>query len=91
MDKKHFSMKTSEILREQIIDIVEKQISNNDPPETSLTFKRLISLGYEESDVKMLIGQCVSIEIFNVLKHGNTFDQERYVKNLNKLPKEPFE
>ena len=84
-------MKTSEILREQIIEIVEKQISNNDPPETSLTFKRLISSGYKESDVKMLIGQCVSIEIFNVLKHGNTFDQERYVKNLNKLPKEPFE
>jgi hypothetical protein len=84
-------MKTNEILREQIIEIVKNQLRDNDPPETKLTYKRLISMGFTDYDSKRLIGQCVAIELFNIFKHSKPFDEERYIKNLRKLPKEPFD
>lgn len=84
-------MKTNEILKGQIIETVENQIKANDPPETKLTFKRLINLGYTKSESKQLIGQCVAVELFNILKYRKPFDEARYVRNLKKLPKEPFE
>lgn len=84
-------MESNEIVREQIFEIVENQIKNNDPPETNLTFNRLIKGGYNKSDTKKLIAQCIAIEIFDVIKYGNTFDKKRFIKNLKQLPKEPFD
>ena len=82
-------MKSSKILRKQIIEIVENQIKSNDPPETNLTFKRLIKEGYSKSDSKQLIARCVIVEIFDVLENGKVFDEKRFIKNLQQLPKEP--
>jgi hypothetical protein len=38
-----------------------------------------------------MIGQCVAIELFEIIKMGKPFDNDRFIKNLKKLPKEPFE
>jgi hypothetical protein len=84
-------MENNEILKEQIIEIVENQLRDNDPPETNLTYKRLIDLGFNDYDAKQLIGQCVAVELFNIFKHQKPFDEARYIKNLKKLPKEPFD
>jgi hypothetical protein len=84
-------MKPNEIAREQILTIVRNQIKENNPPETKQTYERLKGLGYSDTDSEMLIGQCVSIEVYNILKHKQPFDENRYIKNLNKLPKEPFD
>jgi len=84
-------MKTNKILRDQIFEIVNNQIKDNDPPETNLTFKRLINLGYNDFETKQLIGQCVTVELFDIMKHGKSFNEKRYIKNLKQLPKEPFE
>jgi len=84
-------MKSNEIVREQIIEIVENQIKSNTPPETQQTYLRLKGLGYSDMDSKKLIAQCVAIEIFDIFKHKKPFDEIRYIKNLNKLPNEPFE
>jgi hypothetical protein len=84
-------MKPDEILRNQILEIINNQINSGDPPETNLTFNRLKQMGYSENDAKMMIGQCVSVEIFDVFKHGKPFDDKRYIKNLKNLPKEPFD
>jgi len=84
-------MKPNEILRNQILEIITNQIKSNNPPETNLTLKRLKEMGYSDNDARMLIGQCVSVEIFDVFKHGKPFDEKRYIKNLKNLPKEPFE
>lgn len=84
-------MESNEIVREHIIKIVENQIKDNNPPETKLTFKRLIKEGYDKPDAKKLIAQCVAVELFGVLKHGKEFDNKRFVKNLKQLPKEPFD
>jgi hypothetical protein len=84
-------MKTNLKLRKEIFKIIENQIENNDPPETIKTFDKLKSQGYNDFEVKQLIGQCVAVEIYNVMKFRKPFDKERYIKNLNNLPKEPFE
>ncbi len=84
-------MESNKIVRKQIFEIIEDQIKNNNPPETNLTFNRLIKDGYNKSDTKKLIAQCIAIEIFDVIKYGNTFDEKRFIKNLKQLPKEPFD
>lgn len=84
-------MESNKIMREQIFQIVRNQIKANKPPETKLTYQRLIDLGYTEFESKQLIGQCVAVELFRLLKHREPFNQTRYIKNLRQLPKEPFE
>ena len=84
-------MKVDKELRSQIFEIVENQIKINNPPETKLTYERLSQLGYSDFQVKQMIRQCITVEIFEINKSGNPFNEKRYVSNLNKLPKEPFE
>jgi hypothetical protein len=83
-------MESNEIIREQIFEIIKSQIESNTPPETKQTLKRLIDSGYSDQDARMLIGQCVGVELFSVLKLEKPFNNDRYVSNLKKLPEEPF-
>lgn len=83
-------METNEVLREQIFKIVQNQLRDNKLRETHQTYIRLKSLGYTEYESKQLIGQCVSVEIYKVIKHQKPFDEIRYIKNLTALPKGPF-
>ncbi len=84
-------MQSREFLKKQFLDIVDNQTKANDPPETKQTLNRLKEMGYGDHDARMLIAQCVVVEMFDILKHGRLFDQKRYINNLNRLPKEPFE
>lgn len=84
-------MDTNEKLREQIFDIIENQLRDNDPPETRATYDRLRKLGYDDSNTRQFIGQCLAVELFDVMKHGKPYNKERYLKNLKSLPKEPFD
>ncbi len=84
-------METNLKLRNEIFKIIENQIEANDPPETLKTFKKLKDQGFNDFEVKQLIGQCVAVEIYNVMKFKKPFDKERYIKNLNNLPKESSE
>ncbi|MDT3738828.1 MAG: hypothetical protein RO257_04930 [Candidatus Kapabacteria bacterium] len=84
-------METNEKLREKIFEIIENQLRLNDPPETISTYERLLKQGFDDFQTKQMIGQCVAVEIFNVLKFDKPYDNERYVRSLNILPKEPFD
>lgn len=84
-------MEPNEIMRNQIFKILENQIKSNTPPETKITYDRLRKEGYNDFETKQLLGQCIAVEIFQVAKYGEAYNNERYVKNLKGLPKEPFE
>ena len=84
-------MESNEIVREQIFEIIKNQLKANNPPETKLTFERLKGLGYSELDAKKLIGQCIAVELFNIMKYKKPFDESRYISNLKKLPEKPFD
>ena len=84
-------MESNEIIREQIFEIIKNQVESNTPPETKQTLKRLVDSGYSDQDARMLIGQCVAVELFSILKLEMPFKNDRYVSNLKKLPEEPFD
>jgi hypothetical protein len=83
-------METNKIFRAQLFEIIENQIKNNHPVETNFTYGRLIKMGYTDFETMQLIGQCLSIELLNVMKHKIEFDEKRHAENLKQLPKEPF-
>jgi len=82
-------MKSSKRIREQIFQVISNQMMANDPPETKLAFERLKALGYSDLDTKKLIGQCIAIETYRILKYQVPFDLLRFASHLNKLPEEP--
>jgi len=84
-------MKTNKVLQQQIFEIIDNQIKSGKPPETKRTFDRLVKSGYSTTDAKKYIGQCVAVELFNIMNQQQPFDEKRYVQNLLNLPKEPFD
>lgn len=84
-------METNEILRNQIFEIIKNQFKDNNPPETKITLGRLRDQGFDDSQARQMIGQCISVELFQIMKTSEPYNNARYIKNLEKLPKEPFE
>lgn len=80
---------SEDILMEECLSIIENQIVNNEPKETKKTLNRLIFEGYEKEEAKLMLANCIAVEIFDVIKNGKTFNQLRYALNLSNLPKEP--
>jgi hypothetical protein len=78
-------------LHAAIMEVVENQIRNNDPPQTEQTFKRLMAAGHSEKEAKRLIACVVSAEIFDVLKKQELFNLDRFVKALDRLPAMPWD
>lgn len=74
-----------------VIEAVENQLEDNDPPETKETLERLISEGETRENALRHIACALAIEIFGALKHRQPFDLQRYQNNLKALPEEPSE
>ena len=72
--------------QETLLEVVDNQIQENDPPEIRVTLHRLIKEGYSEIDAKKLIAGVVVKEIHGMLKEKETYNQERYIKALKALP-----
>ena len=84
-------METNEILRNAIFEIIKNQLKDNNPPETKITYDRLRNQGFDDSQTRQMIGQCISVELFQIMKTSEPYNNTRYIKNLKKLPKEPFD
>jgi hypothetical protein len=78
-------------LREAILEVINQQMKNNDPPETKLAFARLREEGFSEEETLKLIGYVVASEVFTVLKENRRYDKGKYISALNALPKLPWE
>ena len=72
-------------LKKMIIEVVENQLRDNDPPITRITLNRLIGLGYSNERAKEMIGAIVVEEIFDVLKKQEEFDLNRFTEKLSDL------
>jgi len=91
MAKKPKHEESNPRLRAAFLEVVDNQLKANDPPETRQTLDRLITQGIAQEDAKIYISQAVCFEVFNLLKHNKPSDQTRYIRNLQRLPKEPTE
>jgi hypothetical protein len=76
---------------EAIIEVVENQLRDNQPPETKETLERLISMGETRENAMRYIASVLSVELFEVLKSKKPYDEKRYIKNLKALPKLPYD
>jgi len=76
---------------EAIVEAVENQLKENKPPETKHTLDRLIAMGESRENAIRYISCALSVEIFEALKNETPYDEERYLSNLNALPKLPYE
>jgi len=82
--------KYNPILKQEILEIVTKQLEANDPPQTKEALKRLIAEGHSEQKAREMIGTVVSIHIYDVLKNQKYFDNAEYIEDLKNLPQLPF-
>ena len=76
-------------LKAAVMEVVENQLRHRDPPETKVTFDRLLAEGHDEDEARRLIGCVVVSEIFDIMKKNEPFDAKRYAQALARLPRLP--
>ncbi len=81
--------RASRKLNKAILEVVDNQIRDCNPPATKETFDRLVGDGLARDEARRLIGCVVASEIFKILKHLKPYNEDRYVKALRKLPELP--
>ena len=72
-------------LKKLILEVVENQLRDNDPPETQQTLDRLLAAGHSRKRAMEMIGSAVAEEIWTVLRQEKPFDRKRYKAALDKL------
>ena len=72
-------------LKKTIIEVVDNQLKANDPPCTKDIYEKLLNAGYSKSSAKDKIGAVVLTEIYDILKEGQTFDEEKYERSLEEM------
>ena len=82
---------SGQLAGEAIVEVIDNQLAENNPPETKIALERLMALGEPRENAMRYIASVLSIEIFEVLKNNSHFNEERYVKNLKALPELPYE
>ncbi len=83
--------KNGQIAGKAVIDAIENQLAENNPPETKMTLDRLMGLGESRENAMRHIASALSVEIFEALNNGSSYNEERYIKNLQALPESPYE
>ena len=78
-------------MRAAILEVVDNQLRDNDPPETRQTYERLQAAGKSEQEARRLIGCVVVSELFDTMKKGKKFEQARFLAALKRLPRMPWE
>ncbi len=85
------NFETNPELGEAILELIENQIRDNDPPETRQTVERLTRDGYTAEEARRLVSTAVSVELFHIVRDRLSFNRERYLWNLEHLPREPWD
>ena len=75
----------NQYLKETVLQVLENQLREDNPPITNATYERLLSAGNSEKQAKEKIAAVLLGEIYDVMKSNEPFDEERYTKNLNNI------
>jgi len=81
--------KANERVRKAILEVVDNQLRDRNPPATKETFDRLVGEGFSQDEARRLIGCVVGSEIFAVLESLQPYDEGRYLTALKNLPELP--
>lgn len=73
-------------MQANILKVVDKQLRDNDPPETGQAYNRLLTEGYSKQTARLLIGNLVIREIHAMIGEGRVWDNAGFVAALTRLP-----
>lgn len=65
--------------------VVDNQINENNPPISSITYKRLMEAGNSSKVAKEKIAAIVAENIYDIMTGGNSFDEVKYTRELEGL------
>ena len=83
--------KASPAVTQAILDVVENQVRDDNPRETKMTLERLTGQGLLREEAVRLIACVIADEMFHILKHGEVFNEKRFIINLGRLPTLPWD
>jgi len=72
-----------------ILEAVDNQLRDLNPPEAKETYGRLIGSGISDKEARRLIAVALSSEMFQMLIYKKNYSPERYIASLRKLPQPP--
>lgn len=76
------------IVRESILEAVDTQLRDGNPPETRKALDRLMRQGHLREDARILIARVLAAEMFEIMKHKRHHDPGKYARALEDLPRE---
>ncbi|WP_115718854.1 hypothetical protein [Gallaecimonas mangrovi] len=76
--------------QEELIEIVENQLADNEPVKVKETLLRLTMKGMDRDEAIEHIACALSLEIIDVVEHGQPFNHQRYAEHLALLPEMPW-
>jgi hypothetical protein len=74
------------VVHAALMQMVDRQIAENDPPEVRETFERLFAQGYSPEYIRRMIGFLIAREHLEEMFHRTPFNTARFVENLRRLP-----
>jgi hypothetical protein len=77
---------TNPQLAAAVLEIVDTQLRERNPPETHQTLERLVAAGYSPEGARQMIAHVVVREIFTVMARGERYDAARFIAGLQRLP-----
>ncbi len=75
---------------EAVIEIVENQLAENNPPRVKETLMRLMLEGVDREEAVQYIACALCVELVDVVNHQAAFNVQRYNNNLDALPEMPW-
>ena len=85
MKKRNDDIQPNYRLKALIMGVVDNQINENNPPITAITYKRLMAAGDSSKVAKEKIAAIVTENIYDIMTNGNSFDEEKYIRELEGL------
>lgn len=76
-------------VNDAVFEVLENQMRDGTPPETKLTYDRLLSEGHSHDEVMPMLATVLLCEMNDMVRDQKTFNEARFVAALNKLPELP--
>ena len=72
-------------LKKLILEVVDNQLRDKDPPIVREVYDRLIAEGYSVREAKEKIGEVVLEEMYDVMNENQPYDEKRYTGALKNM------
>ncbi len=76
---------TNPRLKQALLEVIENQLRDSDPPETRQTLERLLASGYGREAAITQIAAALLEEMYEMLAQRIPFNRARFTQRLDRL------